>query len=293
MNTLESFTITSPYDKEEECAKFTIDTLTNQFVLHDIAVVNQQYVFSGWIKSDEAGIVRVGEKSFVTSTEWERQTVTFTAMKKDVAISFSVVGVYYIYHPKLEIGNKATDWTPAPEDVDEKIDNVVTELGSTNERVEIAETQIESTKKEISLRATVDYVDTTVRDVVDGYVQKTVFEEYQKSNEAELSVMADKVEIAVSETMRQEIKAGDDELMSLYQELRMNYDFTADGQYIGKKDSDTMMRLVNDMMQILVAGVAATTVDRDGLTSEQANIKTMHIGDYTLALGEDNHLTLT
>lgn len=29
---------------------------------------------------------------------------------------------YYIRHPKLEKGNKATDWTPAPEDVDNAID---------------------------------------------------------------------------------------------------------------------------------------------------------------------------
>lgn len=30
---------------------------------------------------------------------------------------------YYIRHPKLEKGNKATDWTPAPEDVDNAIDD--------------------------------------------------------------------------------------------------------------------------------------------------------------------------
>lgn len=30
---------------------------------------------------------------------------------------------FYVKLPKLELGNKATDWTPAPEDVDEKIDD--------------------------------------------------------------------------------------------------------------------------------------------------------------------------
>lgn len=32
----------------------------------------------------------------------------------------------YYKHPKLELGNKATDWTPAPEDVDEKFTNYST-----------------------------------------------------------------------------------------------------------------------------------------------------------------------
>lgn len=148
-------------------------------------------------------------------------------------------------------------------------------------RIVEAETQIESNKEQISLRAT----KTEVSDAL---------ESYKAESQAELAVMADQVEISVSETVRQEIKAGDDNLLALYNELRMNYDFTADGQYIGKKDSDTMLRLVNDMMQILVAGVAATTVDKTGLTAEQANITTLHMGEYSLTLNDnDGHLTLT
>jgi hypothetical protein len=33
------------------------------------------------------------------------------------------VGTFYIYHAQLELGHKATDWTPNPEDVDQDIDN--------------------------------------------------------------------------------------------------------------------------------------------------------------------------
>lgn len=156
-------------------------------------------------------------------------------------------------------------------------------------RVTNAETSIDQTNKEILLRATSEEVDSKVS----GLVKNETFEEYKASQAAELSVMSDKVTIAVEEKVRQEVKSGDDELRALYNELRMNYDFTADGQYIGKKDSDTMMRLVNDMLQILVAGMAATTVDKTGLTADQANIKTLHMGSYTFAYGADGHLTLT
>lgn len=171
-----------------------------------------------------------------------------------------------------------------------------------NQRLDLADKQIHETGELIDdLRTVVRNQETAIMQNVNEViieakselVDKTAFEEYKEQNQAEFAVMSDKVQIAVSEEIRKEVKEGDDNLLALYNELRMNYDFTADGQYIGKKDSDTMLRLVNDMMQILVAGVAATTVDQTGLTADQANIKTLHIGDYTLAFGSDGHLTLT
>lgn len=129
----------------------------------------------------------------------------------------------------------------------------------------------------------------------------TALEEYARTSDvdalretisAELSILANEVSISVSQN-REEINTVNGTLQAQIDAITANYRFTADGQYIGKTDSDTMLRLVNDMMQILVAGVAETTVDRTGLTAEQANIKTLHMGDYTLALGTDGHLTLT
>lgn len=179
----------------------------------------------------------------------------------------------FVRNIKLEKGNTPTDWTPAPEDTEVTINDV-------NTRVTKAETQIESNSEQISLRA-------TKTEMVEA------LESYKSESQAELSVMSDKVAISVEEKVRQEVKSGDDELRALYNELRMNYDFTSEGQFIGKPGSDTKMKLVNDMMQILVASVAATTVDKTGLTADQANIKTLHMGSYTLAYGNDGHLTLT
>lgn len=154
-------------------------------------------------------------------------------------------------------------------------------INKLNTRVIEAETQIESNKDQIALRAT----KTEVAEALDTY---------KKESQAELDVMADKVEISVTETVRQEVKAGDDELRALYNELRMNYDFTSEGQFIGKSNSDTKLRLTNAAMDILVANSAVTTVDQSGLTATQANIKTLHMGNLTLAVSSDgNTLTLT
>lgn len=160
------------------------------------------------------------------------------------------------------------------------VEDMKSSINDVTARVTEAETQIESNKDQILLRATKTEM-------------TEALESYKAESQAELSVMADKVEVSVSETVRQEIVAGDDELRALYTELRMNYDFTADGQYIGKSDSDTKLHLSNSAMAIELSGDAITTVDNTGLTAERANIKTLHLGDYTLSLGADEHLTLS
>ncbi len=124
------------------------------------------------------------------------------------------------------------------------------------------------------------------------YAKTTALESLQEHISAELDVLANGVRISVAESI-EKINNVSDDLQEQIREIRMNYDFTADGQYIGKKDSDTMMRLVNDMMQILVSGVAVTTVDKAGLTASEANVRTLHMGDYTWLLGNDGHLMLT
>lgn len=66
-----------------------------------------------------------GTSNAVTSS-WKKYVVTFTATEPDVVIIFNSTGTYYIYHPQLELGNKATDWTAAPEDGEEAINNAQT-----------------------------------------------------------------------------------------------------------------------------------------------------------------------
>lgn len=117
MSMVESCMIRSPYNVDEECAKFSITDVTKQFVFSSVTMPDKVYTFSFWAKSDSDGIINVGNESFETLNEWRRLVVTFTATERDLKMSFGTAGVYYIYHPQLEIGNKATDWTPATEDV--------------------------------------------------------------------------------------------------------------------------------------------------------------------------------
>lgn len=137
MNVLESSLVESPYGKEEECAKFTIDNTENQFRLADIVSIDQEYTLTLWIRADADGQLYVAGQSIAVATTWRKHVITFTATSKSVFFLFQQVGTYYIYHPQLEIGNKSTDWTPAPEDMATGKD-----LSDTNTEIELVKTSV-------------------------------------------------------------------------------------------------------------------------------------------------------
>lgn len=97
-----------------------------------------RYVFSSYVKgtSKYKGDIRVtnvtenttlNANAFDINSEWERQSLTFELAKKaNVKFSLESTGSGEIYECgwKLEEGNKATDWTPAPEDIDSSISTV-------------------------------------------------------------------------------------------------------------------------------------------------------------------------
>ena len=118
-NKLEQVTTTDPYGNSSDCGKFTVDSPTTAFLLSKIATVGQTYTFNCWVRSNSASSVSVNGLTFPSTTGWTQRSVTFVAEAEDVPIVFGNTGTYYIYHPKLERGNKPTDWTPAPEDVEQ------------------------------------------------------------------------------------------------------------------------------------------------------------------------------
>lgn len=128
VNTIENEIIRSPDDVEEECIKFTIDDTEEPFALNEILVLSQIYTFSAWIKADVATTLSVGGKSIEAGTEWERKSVTFTSDSDELEIYFAAAGIYYMWHPQLEIGVKATDYRINPDDLEEALYNVSLKL---------------------------------------------------------------------------------------------------------------------------------------------------------------------
>ena len=151
MNTLETCSIVNPAGKTDECAKFVITDAFYSFVLHDISTKDQRYTFSCWVKSESAGMLTVGWTAFPTSDAWTKYSVSFIADSADVDISFDTAGTYYIYHPQLEIGTLATDWTPAPEDIVTTLAENYYDRTQTDAAINVSANAITSTVRAIKI----------------------------------------------------------------------------------------------------------------------------------------------
>ena len=98
------------------------------------------------------------------TTSWKKYTVTFVTQNPSVRVHvYPVIPAeqkFYLTEFKLEKGNKATDWSPAPADVDKAIADTIT----------ITEDKIKQAKAEIkvetdSIKQSVSSVDTKVTTV--------------------------------------------------------------------------------------------------------------------------------
>ena len=98
----------------------------------NVWVKGQLYTVSFYAKSTVAGTKITASRSLANLTktaeltsDWKKYVGVITSTESDNfgSLSFKVnntSATYYIANVKLEKGDKATDWTPAPEDVDEK-----------------------------------------------------------------------------------------------------------------------------------------------------------------------------
>ena len=138
---------------------------------------NGYYTISFWAKADKAFNLKIhegGNVAFGTAaltTSWKYYTYTLNV--KDVntsnrfyfggASSWKDTSVYvYIAFPKLEKGVKATDWTPAPEDIDSSL----TSLESSTKTLSTQYTSLNQTLT--SLSATVNSNTTKINTKADG-----------------------------------------------------------------------------------------------------------------------------
>lgn len=131
---------------------------------------------------------------------------------------------------KLEKGNKPTDWTPAPEDIDQTIADTSTEIYKeiTDQRTDIiAETQA------LILSATTDYV-------VTGD-----FETYKETVAAQLKVMSEDIIMKFTSTS-DAISELDTTTSNEFEIIKKYFQFNEDGLAMGSGESAIKLRIDND-----------------------------------------------
>ncbi|MCR1952889.1 phage tail protein [Clostridium sp. DSM 100503] len=126
-------------------------------------------------KGAGAGSKRIDLAKEIVKGKWTKVIVTGKATDIDTKSVAFVVGCnknceVYISKPKLERGNKATDFTVAPEDIEEKIESNTTSVTVAQGKIEGLIKESSITKGDVttlkdnytSIKATVDGINTTV-----------------------------------------------------------------------------------------------------------------------------------
>ena len=248
------------------------------------------YTLSFWAKSTVAGdVIRVhfyspsnithcvgsqgqvsgnsdGQCDFTLSTTLTKYWITYTIPKggnsaRSVIIprmfSGSGKGTVSIKWEKLEEGNKATDWTPAPEDVDEAINKERTERQSA----------IETKANEITSR------------VSETYVSNSAFEHYQNTVSSQFTQTKSDFKWEINQNVsdaKNELNGQINSVNGRLDGLKQTTDnvnsymsFDNDALTLGKSDSAFKTKITNQEWSIMKDNAKVTYI----------NDKTMYITD--------------
>lgn len=150
----------------------------------------------------------------------------------------TVTGETTIHWIKVEKGNKPTDWTPAPEDVDNKIDSTADDL----------ELSIASQTASIT-----NDVHGIVLNALEDYVEKDEYNTYKSSTKSQLEVLSNQIEMNFTST-NSSIETVDGKVDTKFEELTKYIRFSTDGIEIGKDENSLKLKLDNDMIQFTKNG---------------------------------------
>ena len=174
-----------------------------------------------------AGWVRL---EWVLTFPYEFTILNCSIYAKDVA------GDLYFKNAKLEKGNKATDWTPAPEDVD----------------ADIAETS-STLHAEIVEQTTQILVecDKMLFTALESYVANGDYESFKESIQSQLEILTDNITMTFTQT-QEALNAVNEDLQEKFNQVTTYFTFDIDGLIIGKTDNPYKMVLSNERYSMTV-----------------------------------------
>lgn len=229
---------------------------------------NQTYSYSFYAKASKSATLTPSRsqadsgKTHTVTTEWKRYTGTIysTVTVSNGTLSFTVGSLnvtYYIANVKLELGNKATDWTPAPEDVDEAINTERTERQSA----------IETKANEITSK------------VSETYVSNSAFEHYQNTVSSQFTQTKNDFTWSINQSVTDaknemsgkigSVNGRVDGLKQTTDNVNSYMSFDNDGLTLGKSDSAFKTKITNEEWSIQKNGAKVTYI----------NDQTMYITD--------------
>ena len=143
---------------------------------------NETMTWSIDVKADRSltlrnvGFETNGQKQVDITTQWQRIKHTFVNKFSNwyqftfynPTTNFNNGDKIYIRLPKLEKGNIATDWTPAPEDVEQNVNELNTWKQTTTQTLNTVSSSLNDTVRHSQLRVGADKIDFGSNQVFDG-----------------------------------------------------------------------------------------------------------------------------
>lgn len=182
-----------------------------------------------------------GQQIFKTTAVWDGKAHRYDiGMRCDYSDGN---GIFYWRCLKAELGTIATDWTPAPEDVQSGIDTAQ----STADKVQTTVTQ---TRTEVeALKTSTESLTTAMRE----YTKTTDFEAYKKQVSSQLSQTPEAI-TARFNTIEETVSKQGEASNSKWQELENYIQFSSAGITLGKKNDPLTLVIDNGQICFMQSG---------------------------------------
>lgn len=214
---------------------------------------NQEYSGSVYIKNNGSNTIWIGRMynvnriDAISAGESKRahftynpssSTTTIMQMQIYVSTEGEAFDVTY-WRPKWEKGNKSTDWTPAPEDVEAVIDDKANELS------------VSITEQTANVLATAESI---ILEALTSYTKSNDFVSFQETVSSQLTLLSNEMTLQFEQKTDQ-INAMNETLNSRINEITKYFTFDINGITIGQSNSPYKVIIDNDRYSMTVNDV--------------------------------------
>lgn len=279
MATYNAIALTVPDGTEDQVLELA-EASGDTYRLKNVIGAAGQYTFSVWARADEPttvtfcvlGAVFTGE----VSTDWKRYVHTVQQSETTyIDICPGSDNPLYLYKAQLETGNVATDWHPAPEDVDQNISN---QIDAVRETIVEQSTSLLNTAEQI------------VFDAVSSYTEKTDFESFREMAESQFEQLANEITLKFTQTTEQITNVNGD-LQDQINTITKYFTFDINGLTIGQANNPYKVIIDNDRYSMTVNGVEVMWIaDGEVHTPELTVTDRFKLFGYQLELDSSGNL---
>ncbi|WCG23668.1 phage tail protein (plasmid) [Vagococcus lutrae] len=223
--------------------------------------------------SDEIQVIKDGKwhKYIYTFTTW------FTREKSRILIGGQESSSFDLRRLKLEKGNVATDWTPAPEDIQSELDNK-----ADNEYVTEVTTTLNTTIEEA-----IDGIRTEVEKV---YTAKSEFETYQETVSTQFEQTSEQFNFTFNELIEQITKL-DDDTQAQFMEIVKYIRFVNGNIILGQVGNELELKIQNNRIQFLQGGAEVAYFSNNKLyVTDGEFINSLKLGNFAFMPRENGSL---